>query len=122
MTHYLIMEKNFTPDGADRFIKSFRATMNTAGLTGDSKLTGNGNLLETDDDFEENEEDHLPTETPRLRALSSSTAVAPEGFMTLPVPLDPKRIVTVIMPIEMNEADWKRFDRVLEGYRPLSPE
>ena len=120
LAHYLIMDKNFTPDGAGRFIKSFRATMDTAGLSGGG--TSDGTPMETDDDFDDNEEDDFPSETPRLGALSPSPAIAPEGFMTLPVPLDPKRIVTVIMPIEMNEADWQRFDRVLEGYRPLSSE
>ena len=57
LTHYLIMDQNFTPDGANRFVKSFRETLVTA------KLTGDGTLLELDDDIDDFEEDDSPPET-----------------------------------------------------------
>lgn len=123
IAHYLIMEKNFTPDGAERFIKSFRATMGTAGLTGE------GTLIDEDgEDFDDEEDDDSLSETSSPLTASPShpvtptSPVIPEGFISLPIPLDANRIVTVVMPIEMNESEWQRFDRVLKGFRPLSSE
>ena len=121
LAHYLIMEKNFTPDGADRFIRSFRASMATAELTGDG-------TLDVDDDFEEDEEEGASDETTLSHTgsysgpIASSALATPEGFISLPIPLDSNRIVTVIMPIQMDASEWERFDRVLEGFRPLSSE
>ena len=122
LAHYLIMEKNFTPDGASRFIKSFRGTMATA------EVIGGVILSEDDDDFAENAvaEDDASAEAIGSHAISNSPPVTPvapitpEGFISLPIPLDATRIVTVIMPIQMNESEWDRFDRVLKGFRPLT--
>ena len=128
LVHYLIADKKFTPDGADRFIKSFRSTMDKAGLAGDGMMDG-----EDDYDFEEDEDDllaetlrsHVSSPVVPTAPVTPTAALAPAtpgGFMSLPIPLKSDRMITVIMPIEMDESDWAEFDRRLSGYRPLSSE
>lgn len=135
LAHYLIANRRFTPDGADRFIKSFRVSMEIAELTGDGTLDGMD-----DYNFEEEGEDGSIAETlrshvadggapnqpvapvPTSSPVQSVVSAAPEGFITLPLPLDAQRVITLTMPIQMDKAEWERFDRMLSGYRPLNSE
>ena len=133
LAHYLIANRRFTPDGADRFIKSFRVSMEIAGLTSDGMMDVEHDDFEEDEDYSivETLRSHVsgpvaPTAPVASTVPVTPTAplvpVTPEGFMSLPIPLDSERIVTLIMPIAMNESDWAEFDRRLSGYRPVHPE
>ena len=101
LTHYLIVDRGFTPDGAARFIKAFRGTMNAAGLTENDIMSG----LEGDE-IQEEEEPEMPPLPPARDAI------------TIPVPFGSERLGTVTLPLGMTEQDWERFDRILKGYRP----
>ena len=114
LKHHLIVQKSFTPEGADRCVKAFRGTINVAGLA------EHGTLSRPDDDesFDENEEDHMVTEAPRQRTGDHDPSSVPEGSIAIPVPLGEKRMATVTVPIDMRESEWTRLDRILEAYKP----
>ena len=118
LKHHLIVEKSFTPEGADRCIKAFRGTINTAGLTEHGTLSGPAD----DESLDDNEEEHMLIEPPRQRTVDPVRSSVPEGSIAIPVPLGAERMAMVTVPIDMQESDWTRLDRILEAYKPQRSE
>ena len=118
LKHHLIVEKSFTPEGADRCIKAFRGTINTAGLTEHGTLSGPAD----DESLDDNEEEHMVIEAPRQRTVDPVRSSVPEGSIAIPVPLGAERMAMVTVPIDMQESDWTRLDRILEAYKPQRSE
>ena len=121
LKHHLIAERSFTPEGADRCIKAFRGTINTAGLTEYGKLSRSDDD-ESLDELDENEEEQMVTEAPRQRAVDPVRSSVPEGSIAIPIPLGAERMAMVTVPIDMQESDWTRLDRILEAYKPQRSE
>ena len=91
LREYLILDRNFTDDGAGRFIEVYRATMRLANLITDDIISG----LE-EDEYTDGSEDDMVTETPSQSAPASPTRYSvPEGSITIPVPLSESRIATI---------------------------
>ena len=104
---YLIMDRNFTDDGAQKFVDVYKATMRLVNLDDDSIISG----LEQDEIEEDG--NMLPPPPPPSPSLSP-----PEGTITIPVPMGRNRMATVNLPTNMTIQEWTRFDRILMGYRP----
>ena len=105
---YLILDRNFTDDGAHRFAEVYKATIRLANLGEDDDVSG----LE-EDSMEDDGYSLSPVLPPPLRPPSP-----PEGTITIPVPMSQNRVGTVTLPSDMTSQDWKRFDKILQGYRP----
>lgn len=114
LREYLIIDKNFTDDGAERAISVYRATMLLADLDRGDIMSG----LNGDDSLEEIEEDIMATEAPPERSVEPVRANVPRGSFSIPVPLDAERMATITLPINMQDADWARLDRILQAYKP----
>ena len=104
----LVVERNFTDEGAGRFINVFKATIALANLSESDNMA----RQEEDhwDGLNEDEEEEPVTPPP--------PPAAQPGTMTIPIPLGGDRIGNVVVPIDMSATEWIRFDRVLGGYRP----
>ena len=113
LQHHLIVEKSFTPEGANRCIKAFRGTMNAATLTDYGILSG----PDDDESPDEDEEEHMVIDPPPQRTVDPVRSSVPEGSIAIPVPLGAERMATVTVPIDMQESDWTRLDRILEAYK-----
>lgn len=118
LRHHLIVDKGFTPEGAERCIKAFRGTTNAAGLTGYDTISG----LNGDENPDEDEEKSMITEAPHQRTVGPIRSELAQGSIAIPIPLDAERMATVTVPIDMGEADWIRLDRILLAYKPENPE
>ena len=118
LKHHMIVEKSFTPEGADRCIKAYRGTINAAGLTENATISG----LESDISSDEDEEEPMAIEAPQQRIVDPTRSDTPQGLIAIPIPLDAERMATVTVPIDMEEADWTRLDRILTAYKPQTEE
>ena len=118
LREYLIIDKNFTDDGAERAIAVYRATMLLASLDRDELIS----RLDDDETLEGDEEDIMVSEAPPQSTVEPIRATAPRGSFSIPVPLDAERMATVTLPIDMQDADWMRLDRILQAYKPQRPE
>jgi hypothetical protein len=98
LKHDLIVNRRFTDNGADDFIKAFRDTMAFAGLT-------EGGIISGQEDEEEPSDEEI--------ALSMT-----QENITIPVILPSGKQGRVIIPVNMSDDDWRRLDRVLNAYRP----
>ena len=103
---YLIMDRNFTDDGAQKFVDVYKATIRLASVDDDSIIS----RLEEDEIEDDGDTPPPPPPAPAPPSL--------EGTITIPVPIGQNRIGTVTLPINMTNQEWKRFDRILNGYRP----
>ena len=99
LRQFLIVERNFTNDGANRLITVYLASLGYANLDESDNIAAQ----DVDNIDEEPPEMQLPT---------------PPGSMIIPVPLAQDKIGSVTLPANMTKEDWKRFDRILLGYRP----
>ena len=111
---YLVIDKNFTDDGAQRCIEAYKGTLRLVGLDQDSEWS----RIPEDEIIEEDEDLEIASNTLRQGTLDSVRSSVPEGSIAIPIPLDSERMATVIVPLGMEEADWVRLDRILEGYKP----
>ena len=117
LRHHLILEKHFTQEGADRCIKAYRGTINAAGLTEYDTISRSD-----DDEFPDvDQEEPVVIETSHQRTVDPIRSDVPQGSIAIPIPLDAERMATVTVPIDMEQADWIRLDRILEGYKPENP-
>ena len=112
LREFLILDRNFTDDGAGRAIMVYRDTMQLANLDNDDVLSG----LEEDLTSEEHDTD---VNLPQLPVQSVTASV---GAITIPIPLSGERMATVVMPVDMQRIDWERLERILEAYKPQSSE
>ncbi len=108
LKEFLILDRNFTDEGADRFVDTYKATLRLANLDSNDRISG---LEEDIEDIFEGESDVL------LPSVLSPPLL--QGSITIPVPFSPGKIGTVTLPTDMTKEDWDRFDRIIEGYRPL---
>ena len=114
LKHHLIVEKSFTPEGADRCIKAYRGTINAAMLTESNIISRS-----YDDEFPDtDEEEPMVIEAPHQRTVDPIRSGVPQGSIAIPIPLDAERMATVTVPIDMGTADWIRLDRILQAYKP----
>ena len=118
LRHHLIVDKGFTPEGAERCIKAFQGTTNAAGLTGHDTIS----RLNGDENLDDDEEEVMIPEAPHQRAVDSIRSELAQGSIAIPIPLDAERMATVTVPIDMGESDWIRLDRILQAYKPENPE
>ncbi len=114
----LIVDKNFTDDGAQRFIAAYRTTLRLAGLDEAAIMSG----LDGAESPDENEEEHVGMEARPQGTVPSVRPSVPAGSIAIPVPLGAERMAMVTVPIDMQESDWTRLDRILEAYKPQRSE
>ena len=110
--HYLIVDRNFTDDGAKRLIDVYRATMRLAGLDGDGIMSG----LEEEEIWPESED------TSMVSARTSTEQEAP------PLSVENTRVplrlmggsftVTVELPASMTERAWQQMVDMLHALKP----
>ena len=115
LKEYLIIDRNFTDDGAERVIEVYRATMLLTELDNSADISG---LYNDETPVEDKEDISHPESSPHWTA-NPVTAKVTSGSFSIPIPLDSERIATVTLPMDMSDADWKRLDRILEAYKPL---
>ena len=114
LREYLVIDKNFTDDGAQRFINAYKTTLRLARLGEEGTMSG----LDDDESPDEGEEDHVVTEASPQGTGGPVRSIVPGELISIPVPLGAERIATVTLPIDMQDADWTRLDRILEAYKP----
>lgn len=106
LRQFLIVERNFTDEGANRLIAVYQASVGYAGLDVYANMAGQkGDGVESE--IEEEEE-----------AAMTPSLLPTEGTMTIPLPLSRDKIGTLTVPIDMDDEDWKRLDRILKAYKP----
>ena len=110
LREYLILDRNFTDDGAGRAITVYRDTMQLADIDNNDVISG----LESDDKSEEYKKDVI---FPQIPVQSTAASV---GSISIPIPLSGERMATVILPIDMQSADWTTLERILGAYKPQS--
>lgn len=103
LRQFLIVERNFTNEGANRLIAVYQSSMVYARLD------------EFDHIAAQDGDDIIHEEPPEMQPPIVPT---PQGSINIPVPLGPDRLGSVTLPASMTKADWQRFDRILMGYRP----
>ncbi len=108
LKEYLILDRNFTDDGAERAITVYRDTVLLANVDNNDTISG----LEDDYTSEVSEEDIFVPQT------ALQTTDTPVGSISIPIPLDANRMATVVLPIDMKSVDWMRLERILEAYKP----
>ena len=108
LREYLILDKNFTLAGADRFIEVYRSTLRLAHIgIEDDIMSGRPE----DESLREDEPDMpLPLPPPM-----------PEGSIMIPVLFSQDKVGTVTLPVNMSTSDWKQLDRILTAYKPDNP-
>ena len=114
LRRYLVMDRGFTEEGAERFISAYNSTMRLAVLDVDDTMSG----LEEDESASDDGDGEVDSMTTVDDRRSVGPKV-PDESMTIPVPLGPDRMATVKVPNDMGVADWARFDRVVDGYKSL---
>ncbi len=110
LREYLILDKNFTDDGAGRAITVYRETMKLVELDNSDMMSG----LEQDETHEECDKETIDSRLPVQRTD------APVGSISIPIPLSGERMATVILPIDMQSAEWMTLERILRAYKPQS--
>ena len=115
LRQYLVMEKGFTSEGADTFIKVIKASIAFA------RAGQNDNIALLDEDLPDGSEEIMTTATPFSVALSSAP-LPPPGAMAIPIPLSDGGMGTVTLPMGMTLADWRRLETILSAYKPSSDE
>ena len=117
--HYLIVDRNFTDDGAKRLIDVYRATMRLAGLDGDGIMS----RLE-EESWPESEDtsmvsartstEHEPISVPAQEAprLSVEHTRVPLRLM------GGSLTVTVELPASMTERAWRQMVDMLHALKP----
>ena len=110
LREFLILDRNFTDDGAGRAIAVYRNTIQLADLDNSDMTSG----LEDDATSEEPEIGMGLQQSPVQSVVASVEAIS------IPIPLSGERMATVVMPIDMQYDDWMRLERILEAYKPQS--
>ncbi|MYB50063.1 MAG: hypothetical protein F4X72_12505 [Dehalococcoidia bacterium] len=117
---YLVMDKNFTDDGAQRFIAAYRSTLRLAGLDKDDTISG----LEEDESLYEGEDDMNP-DPDTEREFPVSTRVPPsqtslsEDHTRVPLRLIGGSLVAAVeLPSAMTETAWQQMMTMLEALKP----
>ena len=120
LREWLLMDENFSDDGASRFVEVFRSTIQLAGLNEDSTISG----LEEEEFRPESEDDSVasaPTnfanepssapahETPRLSAAHTRVPLRLMGGSLT---------VAVELPDSMTERAWKQMMTMLNALKP----
>lgn len=95
LRHHLVVDKRFTEDGANRFIRAYQATMEFANLVGMSYNSG-------EDDTGNEDEPKLPSQT--------------TSKYTLPISSDQSIMLWGNFPI--TPAEWEQMNRMIEAMRP----
>jgi len=111
LRQFLIVERNFTSDGANRLIGVYSSSIIYAGLDEYDNIAAQDESV-IPDDFDE-EENVMPP-TPPTPPVPPTAA----GSITIPVPLAQDKVATLNIPMNMTPDDWKRLDRILTAYRP----
>ncbi len=116
LRQYLVMEKDFTREGADTFIKVFRASIAFA------EIDQNYNIALPDEDLPDGSDEAVPTAMPAADTRPSvavpSAPLPPPGAMAIPIPLSNGEMGTVTLPVGMTVTDWKRLYAILGAYEP----
>ncbi len=115
---FLIVDKNFTADGAQRFITAYKKTLKLAKFD-KFDLQSDLDHVESPNSFEKKGLVSRDHEQGTVNPVSPST---PEGSIAIPVPLDAARMATITVPIDMQDSDWMRIDRILKAYKPPEKE
>ena len=112
LRQFLVIDKNFTDYGVNRFVKSYKRTLSLASLDAagqetrlklarekDGVSTGSGGASEKKND------EVAEIETPGA-----------DKSMKIPIPIFRDRVVTVIAPIDIDSSDWENVYRILDAY------
>ncbi len=110
MRQFLVVEKNFTNEGANRLISVYAASMAYAGI---DEYDNMGEQIDDDLDNEDQDEEEVSDMPP-----PPPPALSQAGTMNIPIPFGSDRLGNVTLPIDLTNEEWKRFDRILKGYRP----
>ena len=121
LREYLLLEKNFSEDGATRLIDVYHATLNLAQLNRSDALSGlNGDMSDAEETWEEN----MPTGPSTVQDLAHHAPRSTQGHTRLPLRLPGGIEVAIELPPVMPESAWTHMIEVLNilkaGY--VSPE
>ena len=106
-------------NSVDSFIKSFRATLDFAGLTGNGTLEAEGEH-KPDIVEEPTKKDDLGSPPPSERGPAMPTAsTAIQANFDLPIQLGSGLQGTLRLPNPMTEEQWKRFESAIESTKQL---
>lgn len=111
LRQHFVMAKHFTYEGADTFIRVFKASVAFA------EEGQNGNIALPDEDVDGVNEEAMTTATPLAVPLPSAPS-PPPGAMAIPIPLSDGSMGTVTLPVRMTHTDWKRLYAILGAYEP----
>ena len=111
LRQFLIVDRNFTSEGATRLIRVYSASIIYAGLD-------EYDIIATQDEsiLPDEEENGMPPIAPMPEPPVARAT--PAGSMTIPVNFAEEKVGTVTLPVHMTQADWRRLDRILAAYRP----
>ncbi len=120
LREWLLMDENFSDEGASRFVEVFRSTMRLAGLDGDGIISG----LEEDESLNESEDSPMvsmhhnsendpvpssPQESPRLNPAHTRVPLQLMGG---------SMVVAVELPNSMTERAWQQMIKMLDALKP----
>ena len=107
LRQYLVVEKQFTREGATQFIEVFRATRGLANLDEDDNIAG---LDEVQNRTEEPTMEQAPRTGPAL--------VDAPGTRSIQIPLPGNPWATLQAPFPMSETTWKQMMDMLKALKP----
>ena len=104
LKHDLIVNRNFTDNGADEFLEAFRASMTFAHLTNDNIMSGQN---EGKSPQSEEEDDTMPP---------APNPDVQDRLVSLPLAAD--KWVNLRGPFPMTESEWSLMTSVLQAMKP----
>ena len=116
LRQYLIVDRNFTDDGAERLIAVYRATMRLAGLDRNDTVS----RLQEDDSSLDGEDDVSSITTERRPPIVSTAPPSLSADHTrVPLRLMGGALVAAVeLPTAMTEAAWQQMVTMLEALKP----
>jgi hypothetical protein len=116
LLHYLIAERRFSPDGAQRAMAAFRDTTEFAGLTEPDTIAGHG----TDTPSPREDEPMMsvaPTNAPPARE-ARGMPLEDSSIRSVQLPLPGTKWATLQVPYPLSEAAWQQMLAVLKVMKP----
>ena len=111
LRQYLIIQKNFTDEGADRFIGVYKSTIDLV-----SKLDLVNTYVEPEDDYAEDDHYEEIEKATELEQSGAHIAVSVSAdVLTVPLP----RNGFVHLPSSMTAPEWKQMETILSAYKPM---
>ena len=120
LREWLLLDENFSDDGASRFVEVFRSTMRLAGLDGDDIISG----LENHESLTEGEDVSMISapinvENEQPLALEHGAPLLSAAHTRVPLKLIGGSLTVAIeLPSSMTERAWKQMIDMLNALKP----